>query len=304
MLDALDTPPSGGDTFIWTDYIELRVITSSDQCFSRGDLASVERRSRDAGRGFVSETRWREVIDFAGVRAHEFGESYPFVVSEDGDTLSLEFNNEQAKRTYLGLLIAACMRNILNTRRAEVARAFEETCFQVFSKLMPSGSEIRATWANGGAEAPYKGVLYKKMQHVAADLRCTPNFEAQDFKSNDSGDGGIDLIAWYGMEDDREGMPIAFAQCGCSREDWRFKQCEASPNKHYRHLPVMHPWSTYYFLPLDLRNEEGDWAYKSDIGQAIIVDRLRLLRLASNYNIFANIPAMPFIEEARAYRVA
>lgn len=304
MLDALDTPPSGADTFIWTDYAELRAITHSDQCFTRGELAGIERRSRDSGRGFNAETRWREIINFAGVRALEFGDSYPFTVSDDEDTLTLTLSGEVSQRVYLGLLIAACMRNIGNARRGEVARAFEQACYKVFAALMPAGSEIRATWANGGAEAPYAGTLPNKMRSLAADLRCIPNFKDRDFKATDTGDGGIDLIAWHSMADEREGMPIAFAQCGCSREDWRFKQCEASPNKHGRHFPVMHKWATYYFMPLDLRDVDGDWAYKSDIGEAIIVDRLRLLRLATQYGILGDMPPMPFIEEATAYRLS
>lgn len=304
MLDALDTPPSGADVFIWTDYVELRAIAHADHCFSRGELAGVEHRSRISGRSFDSETRWREIINFAGVRAKEFGACYPFSLSDDNDTLSLDFNDDAGQRMYLGLLIAACMRNIGNTRRGEVARAFEQACLTVFSKLMPIGSEIRATWANGGKEAPYTGKLPDKMRQIALDLRCTANFKDRDFKTTDTGDGGIDLIAWHGMADNREGMPIAFAQCGCSREDWRFKQCEASPYKHGRSFPVMHKWATYYFMPLDLREADGDWAYKDDIGEAIIVDRLRLLRLATEYEILDEMPAMPFIEEAKAYRVS
>jgi len=169
---------------------------------------------------------------------------------------------------------------------------------------MPDGAEIRATWAQGGVEAPYHGTLFEKMQKLASDLRCAANFKPRDFKPNDSGDGGIDLIAWHPMADSREGMPIAFAQCGCSRDDWRFKQLEASPNKHYRHLPVMHSWATYYFLPLDLREPDGDWAYKSDIGQAIIVDRLRLVRLVEQYGIHPLLPAMPFVDEALNFNYA
>ena len=75
---------------------------------------------------------------------------------------------------------------------------------------------------------------------IAHDIRCAPNFEAKDFKPTDTGDGGIDLIAWHPMEDQREGIPLAFAQCGCSTTDWTFKQLEASPAAHRHHLPVMH----------------------------------------------------------------
>lgn len=304
MLEKLDTPPKGTDSFIWTDFVELRALIHPDRCFSRGDLDSLERRCRDFGQGFNVEKRWREIVDFSGIRNLEFRKSYPFVVSDDADTISFLYDGSHPQKTYIGLLIASCMRNILNNRKAEIARAFEETCFNLFEKLMPTGAEIRATWANGGAEAPYKGTLYEKMKAIADDIRCTPNFEERDFKENDTGDGGIDLIAWHPMADDRPGIPIAFAQCGCSKDDWRFKQLEASPIKHYSSLPVMHPWATYYFLPIDLRFPDSGWAYKHDIGQAIIVDRLRVLRLIDQYDLYANLPEMGYVTEALEFRYA
>lgn len=299
MLDKLDTPPKGTDPFIWTDFAELRSLVHPDRCFSRGDLSGIERRNRDLGGGFKLEERWREIANFSNMRKKEFELFYPFSLTDDADTIIFSFNETPAQQIYLGLLIASCMRNIRNARKAEVARVFEETCFQLFSKLMPLGSEVRATWANGGVEAPYIGTLYEKMIAIAKDLRCKPNFQYRDFKEKDSGDGGIDLIAWHPMADNREGIPIAFAQCGCSKDDWRFKQLEASYSKHRRKLPVMSPWSTYYFLPLDLRESDGDWAYKDDIGsEAIIVDRLRLVRLVEQYGLYKDLPAMPYIQEA------
>ncbi len=303
MLNSLDKPPKGRDSFVWTDFAELRTLVHPDQCFSRGDLAGIERRCHDSGQRFDYEQRWREISDFVEIRQSEFKDGYPFKLSEDKDTVYLDLDhNNSSHQVYLGLLIASSMRHIKNTRQGEIARSFEEICFTVFSILMPLGSEIRATWANGGPEAPYKGTLYQKMQEIARDIRCTANFKQRDFKGNDRGDGGIDLISWHPMMDCREGMPIAFAQCGCSKDDWRFKQLEASWSKHSRHLPVLHPWATYYFLPLDLREPDGDWAYKSDIGQAIIIDRLRLLRLASQYKIIDKFKVMPFIDEVMTQR--
>lgn len=63
----------------------------------------------------------------------------------------------------------------------------------------------------------------------------------------------------------------------------------------------MHPWANYYFMPLDFRRSDGDWANKSDLGQAIIVDRLRLLRLAEQYGLYTKLPDMSFIDEARKH---
>jgi hypothetical protein len=304
MLQDVNVTPSKADPLFWADFVELRALIHPDWCFSRGDLAGLQQRNRDLGwGGFDVENRWRDISDFAGVRRLEFGDSYPFCVSDDEDTLTFEWDGRPSQRAYLALLISACLRHIEDGRRGEITRAFEETSLSVFSRLMPSGSEIHATWAHGGMAAPYQGSLHAKMLQLANDLRCKPNFEARDFKANDSGDGGIDIVAWHPMADGRDSMPIAFAQCGCSKDEWRAKQLEASPAKHYRHFPVMHPWATYYFLPQDLRWSDGDWAYKSDIGQAIIVDRLRLLKLAEQYGLFPDFPATPFVDEVMALRI-
>lgn len=305
MLDALEIPPSSSDPFFWTDFAELRALVHPDRCFSRGDLTGLERRRRDTGAShFATETYWRNLINFAGVRAHEFGSSYPFAISDDEDTLEFHFDGSCEQTTYLQLLLASLMRHVPAASRAELARHFEQTCLSVFKKLMPEGAEVRATWAHGGEEAPYKGALFEKMRSLAEDLRCTANFKERDFKPNDSGDGGIDLISWHPMADERAGMPIAFAQCGCSKDEWRFKHLEASPAKHYAHLPTMHPWATFYFLPVDLRDADGGWAYESDIGQAIVVDRLRLVRLASQFNLHATLPMLPLLDVVRAMNYA
>lgn len=303
MFENLENPPDRSDSFFWTDFVELRALIHPDKCYSRGDFSGLAKRLRDTGnnRSFNEDLRWRELINFAEIRENDFKEFYPFKASDDGDTLIFEFGDSPEQNVYLALLTASLMRNISPRRRNELARHFELICFKLFSKLVPVGSEIRATWANGGSEAPYIGRLPEKMRQIAGDIRCTPNFKDRDFHENDTGDGNIDIIAWHPMADSREGIPISFAQCGCSKEDWKFKQLEASFAKHGRNLPVMHPWSTYYFLPIDLRFSDGDWAYKSDIGAAIIVDRLRIAKLYKQFNLLSEMPVSGLLQEAKQF---
>lgn len=304
MLIALESPPAVAEPLFWTDFVELRALIHPDRCYSRGDLLGLAQRLRDTApaKAFDAQLRWRDIANFAGVRRLEFADCYPFRVSEDEDTLELADEGTSKHTLYLNLLLASLMRHIPHEKRGALARYFEETCREVFRKLMPEGSEIRDTWAHGGAEAAYAGHLYDKMVEIAADLRCSANFCSRDFQRTDSGDGNIDLIAWHPMADERAGIPIAFAQCGCSKEDWRFKHLEVSPAKHQWKLPVMHPWSAYYFMPVDLRHPDGDWAYKADIGAAIIVDRLRLTRLSSQYELFEALPALPLLAEVQEFQ--
>lgn len=309
MLTALESPPKPLDPLFWTDFAELRALVHPDQCYSRGDLLGLINRTGDTegrqrSKSGDAEARWRSIKDFAQVRSTEFEGAYPFHVTDDGDTLELAANTSREQNAYLCLLLSSLMRHVPKRRQGELARFFEEASHAVFRHLMPAGAEVHPTWASGGKQARYQGTLYEKMLALAKDIRCTANFQARDFKENDRGDGGIDLVAWHPMADQREGIPIAFAQCGCSKEDWTFKQLEASPFKHGSHLPARHPWATYYFMPLDLRHSDGDWAYKSDIGQAIIVDRLRLIRLSRQYGLFAEWPELPLLREVREVRYA
>lgn len=322
-MDALDMPPNGSDSFLWADFAELRALVHPDRQFCQADLEGIAYLRKgmyeeDNGfndsnteiyvrskRGFNVEQRWQEIANFVGRRQVDFGESYPFCLSDDKDTIEVKQETfERQHFVYLGLLVASSLRLIKDNRRNEITRIFERFSYAVFSQLMPSGSVIKPTWAQGGVEVIYQGQLYQKMLEIANDIRCEkPNIEQADYKSRNRGDGGIDIIAWHPMADSRAGIPIAFAQCGCSVEDWRFKQSDCSWERHHWRLPVIHPWANYYFMPLDLRRpEDGDWAYKNEIRTVIIVDRLRLLRLISQYKLDEQLPAMPFIDEIIALR--
>jgi len=145
--------------------------------------------------------------------------------------------------------------------------------------------------------------LLRRRLGFAGDIRATPTFKDRDFKLGDHGDGGIDIVAWHPMGDSRDAIPSAFAQCGCSREDWRRKHLEASPSKLRAKLNPHHPWTTYYFMPIDLRWSDGDWANKSDFGDAIMVDRLRLVRLASQFDVIRTMPLGDHVDQAYALAV-
>lgn len=297
---ALDSPPSETALLYWADFVEFRALIHPDRCYSRGDLDSLLNRSDKLTEksAYETTTQWKDIISFCQVRQHDFGKAYPFNISEDGDTLELHHQKCREETRYLELLLASSIRHIALSERNKVARFFEEVSLAVLSCLMPNGSEIHPSWANPQRASRYAGTLPEKMTKIAKDIRCSANFKPEDFKSRDSGDGGIDIVSWHSMLDEREGIPIAFAQCSCSRRDWVFKQLEAHPVKHIRHLPVMHPWATYYFSPFDMRRPDGDWENKSDWNGAIVVDRLRLLRLSSHYRVLDQWACLPLLTEA------
>ena len=212
----LELPPSSSDPYLWADFVELRALIHPDRCYSRGDLVSVAKGIMVTAphRQFQPETQWRDLISFAGARRIAFGDqTYPFAVSDDEDTLELRPGAlTPLQRAYLLLLLASLLRHIPKGKeRTALTRGFEQFSLKVFERLMPDGSQVHATGAGGGKSSRYTGTLFNKMKSMAIDIRATSNFAERDFKRGDSGDGGIDLVAWHPMADERKGIPAALA---------------------------------------------------------------------------------------------
>lgn len=282
MLENLDSLPDN-EPYLWADYLEIWATVSIDKCFSRGELASIcVAQPRSKNRTFCDE-KWQWAITFIDTRIALFGDNYPFYLSEDRDTIYLKCDDyrefSENERLYIALLFCSNVKYVKFKKRHLLTGAFEKISLPVFKSLMPVGATVAPCWASAGNAGVYTGLLFNKLTRIAQDIRCTANFTINHFKQGDRGDGGIDMLAWHDMADNRPSIPIAFAQCGCSKDEWVAKQLEASPTKMQHMLPVIHPWANYYFLPQDLRWHNVEWAHQSDIGAAIFVDRLRLINL-------------------------
>lgn len=284
MLQNLDSLPKN-EPYLWADYLEIWATVSIDKCFTRGELYSICRAQSTPKTRAYSDEKWQFAITFIDTRNAMFGNDYPFYLSEDRDTIHLkhptpsEFSDNE--KLYIALLFCSNIKYIVEKKRHILTGSFEKISLPVFKSIMPQGSTIIPCWASAGNNGVYTGLLHDKLVQIASDIRCKANFDMSYFKPNDRGDGGIDMLAWYDMVDTRPSIPIAFAQCGCSKDEWVAKQLEASPAKMMHMLPVIHPWANYYFLPHDLRWHTADWAHLSDIGAAIFVDRSRLMNLTS-----------------------
>lgn len=298
MFANIENIPDTSDIYTWVDYVELRSLVHPDKCFTRGELGSLLTRARSSGgRAFELGSLWADIKVYIRQRVSSFGASYPFSLSDDEDTIELqESSRTETQDFYLTLLICSSMAYL--PAKSAVARSFEECSLKVFTRLMPEGSEVHPAWAGPGAPARYTGTLPEKYKRIAFDIRAYPTFVDRDFKNGDHGDGGIDIVAWHPLGDERAAIPSAFAQCGCSREDWRRKHLEASPSKLRAKMNPHHPWATYYFMPVDLRLDDGDWANKSDFGDAIMVDRLRMVRLAELFGLHPGMPIGGHVNQA------
>lgn len=346
LFRGLDKPPTSSDFYLWCDYIEVRCLASPDKRFSRGDLLECttelgemeiltegvehedepEEYEDDEADGLGADNEGHEADEEAlralpvddrreahaadlfsqfGVRSRVFGAAYPFVISADGQEITLVDGRTAAQNLYLELLLSSSLRLINLGRRGELTEHFEEISEKIFRGLMPPGWEVHRFGAKGTTR--YKGHLHSRLKALAQDWRADFNLSRKQFNKRNSGDGGLDLVAWHPMGNDgRIGIPAAAAQCGCTAEGWRLKQLEATPSS-MAYMQMLHPWAAYYFMPLDLvavADGGFDWQRRPHVSRTILVDRLRIVRLSDEFKVMDDYknPSLALSEAPGSYR--
>lgn len=331
VLKNLASPPKAGrhELYRWSDYIELRCLTHRDQRFSRDALVeSIAEHVDTSLDGSLNEDYEDDATEQVAASSEEdtattndrheehaafcfkhlrwrsqaFSECWPFTLDEHAFEIRVKPDLSEIQRFYLSLLLSASLSYVPKKRWRGLTGLFEQASTEIMRNLMPRGAEVHPF---GAAETTrYTGHLFERLTQLAKDIRGSLDLKKQHFAKHDSGDGGLDLVAWHGLGDARKGIPVAFAQCGCTATGWPNKTLEASPFRLAGHLKTLHEWATYYFMPLDLSTEieeEMDWQMFSDFSRAIVIDRLRFVRLTTEYAIPSGaITAHSYVDEACA----
>lgn len=316
----------------WCDYIELRCLTHTDKRFSRDNLAEAIGESKDTSPEDGDDAHDPDIVSLedyeepdSGLqetdedealsaecfrqlrwRSSVFGESWPFELDEHAKEIQLKACLTATHYFYLQLLLSSLLKYCPIKRRDTYTASFEQVSFLVFKDLMPRKSQVHRFGAGHGTR--YTGKLFDKLTLLAQDIRGELRLEKRDFPRNDVGDGGLDLVAWHDLGDERDHIPIALGQCGCTVDGWPDKMLEASPASLSNQLVTGHNWATYYFMPLDLSDERDGkmiWQEKRHMGKAIVIDRLRLVRLADACVLNDHGALVkPAIDEALAFRIS
>jgi len=145
---------------------------------------------------------------------------------------------------------------------------------QALYRLWPDKASIRKFGRN---QTDYSGKKWERLNALGRDIGGQANLTANHFRLGDSGDGGIDLVAWLDLDcHEKRNIPSALGQCACSRGDWPNKQFSISADS-LAGLHPSHPWMKLIFIPHSFRNNLGTWAVPNDVKQSIVMDRLRIL---------------------------
>lgn len=302
-LRALENLPRAPKyaTHIWADHIELLCLANEDREFSKADaLDRFRERSADLGEDFgeadddeellpaeIGSTaekndRWTQWIDdwFRQLeyRKGAFADFYPFSFSPKGDALIAGNPLSLQQKFYIFLLLSSSLRHFDKPLETPLTSNFELVSSEAMKKLLPSNAEVHIFGANALHQGKYTGNLWNKIRGLAEDLRERVLAAEADFSPYDTGDKGLDVVGWVPFPDLAPGLPIYFAQCGCTAE-WVEKQHSCSRESWNRTMTFCCPPGKVAFIPYCFRNSDGGWHKEIDIHCTIIIDRLRLTYL-------------------------
>jgi len=309
LFKNLHNLPRLNQSHQWADYVELLALVSADKFYSQGYLQDIEGEIEDIAVDMDDvddepelnnnlddklNRRWSDIKTCLQSREQRFNDAWPFEFKND--VLYAKPNQQYPlHRLYIALLLASSLRYIAKTRQTVITNSLETISYQLFCQLMPAN-----TWTikQFGAHqvTGYKGILFEKIKKLALELNTKCLAEPEEFKKSDSGDGGLDVVAWHSLGDTLGYIPIAFAQCGCSLEDTEYKQFQAHPVNWRNKIQLHHPPANYYFTPHDFRQNSGHW--DAQLGEVIMIDRSRILYLAKLYQLPQTLFTWSHIDEA------
>jgi len=310
---ALDKPPRYPYNFLWADYVELLCLCSKNGFIAKGNLQAQQQEAEDVQDdsefesdldevelGAVADDRttrlWEDVKKRLLMRSKSFP-GWPFKL--DGDVLRRQFNEScPNQRLYVSLLIASSLRLCHLKRCQEVTQAFEQISYEWLRQSVTQRWQVRPFGAHQTLPNAYPGKLRAKLEALATDVAGRLLKDASDYDLKNSGDAGIDLVAWQEMGDARGNLAVIFGQCACSPSDWESKQLDVTPAAIEAHIHVNHPGAAYCFVPHDLYRNNTQWDRAAHVKRVVLIDRKRLLHLFNESKTSHELPNWPFVQEA------
>lgn len=282
---------SDGDVHTLADFAELLCLLKPDRVLSADDLddhlvdvCGEERGARPLSDAFAHMT-WR---------AAAFEAYYPFAVANNQQSIISPDDLTAAQRVYVFLLLCANL-PFLGPPYNPLTDAFERLAHIALKRVSPATAEVR-TFGKNNAE--YTGNKSERLHKLAVDLGCRPAVDPTKFRSRDSGDGGIDLAGWLELDAHESENKITFlAQCACSRSAWPTKQFEISRGSIGKLFNPTTPWLELLCIPICFRNNNGRWAVDSEVGEIVMIDRLRLLQFIDPETDLAATQPPPLLDQ-------
>jgi hypothetical protein len=217
-------------------------------------------------------------------RIGAFGEFYPFKLA--AGKRALQLRKAKASLTikhklYLFLLFASNLRHFGRREISNISSVFEVASFYALETYLPASANLHMFGKHPLNTGRYTGLLWNKLHALTKDLKEEVICIKENFKPTDTGDAGLDLVAWLPIEDEDNLMPgflLVFAQCACTPE-WVTKQMETHYDTWSNYMSFTSYPFRFTFIPFCFRKANGSWYEKTKIRKTAVIDRLRIINL-------------------------
>lgn len=244
-----------------------------------------------------------DVFSHLTFRSIAFGADYPFtLMSGKVSRLCRREAMTDRHRLYIFLLLSSLLRYIPRGRQHVLTESFERLVAEVLREWLPDDAEVHLFGTTAGPGSRYTGPMWQKINQLALDLGERVLVDESDFSPHDSGDLGLDVVAWLPLGDSRAGLPVWFAQATCQSK-WKGKQHESGINwDHY--LNQSAPRGNLLFVPQCFRDATGQWYDAKWSIAAVIIDRQRTLYLLRGMDQLPAVVPRDFVNSALEVREA
>lgn len=218
-------------------------------------------------------------------RVAAFGENYPFHM-KDG-AIFVKKNISDHHKLYLILLASARCRSFgsVSGMKQKLADFFEEICLICLKKMLPEGSDVVGFGPNSPDRRNRFGTNLLHALPSLAEMMGIDLASGWQKNMSSSGDAGIDLVGAQKLDEWQGGWNVFLAQCAAHEEaeSWQKKRAEANLSfYHYLFSYSVLPQAVL-FIPGCFRQADGSWANRRYTDGVILMDRLRLMRIAAEY---------------------
>lgn len=297
-------PPAAAPVYVWADFVELLCLHSADGRMSAASAAAYARRhveetgaepypdddeeqdvpeiEKPDDEPAEANDRWDRYADdwfiHISYRGGAFGETYPFVLSASGNAIELKPDLDSYQLIYIFLLLSSNLRHFPEAKRNKLTNTFEIASYHALKNYLPDNSVVHIFGKNPLNKGEYSGKMWLKVKKLSEEIKERLRCCEETFHPSDTGDGGLDLVAWIPMEDGEPGILLIFGQCTC-KEDWVDKQWDSHIDRwNYIDFMVSQP-RNLMFIPICFRSGDGSWDDIFSIKAQVLIDRLRLLHL-------------------------
>ncbi|MEA3512633.1 MAG: hypothetical protein U9R37_03430, partial [Campylobacterota bacterium] len=202
--------------------------------------------------------------------------------------------------SYIFLLLSSTRKYIKDNNL--LTTDFEKISYEVLKNYLPNFAQTFQFGKSNVSYPKYMGHITNKIDTLSKDLKCTTKYKSHFFSANNTGDGGLDVIAWVPFNNDSNysNIQVYLGQCATGK-DWLNKQDDTQkfPNKYINfdgHINYI------MFIPYDGRDLNKNFIEENKMGDYLFFDRFRMLKIIEDYDLIETLDSFNnIVEKVIAY---